>query len=353
MTLVAVPNLQYVSDEEPGIRRRRAGRGFMYLDRGGHPIRDDAVRQRIRALAIPPAWTDVWIAPDPDGHIQATGRDARGRKQYRYHNDWREFRDRLKFEHLLEFGAVLPAIRRRVDRDMARPDVSRDRVVATVVRLLELSLIRVGNEEYARDNDSYGLTTLRNRHARVNGTRLEFAFRGKSGKEHRTEVADRRVARAVKRLQELPGQHLFQCVGEDGALCPVGSSDVNEYLREVSGADVTAKEYRTWMGSVLAAGGLAALPPPQTQTEARQGLKDVIGAVSIELGNTPAVCRASYVHPTVIEEYEAGTLQDRWSMVPARSSRYLVVDERRLLALLRPRRRRRSARSENTRTRAA
>lgn len=345
MSLVAVPDLRYVSDDEPGFRRRKAGRGFAFLDVHGSVIRDDAVRARIRALAIPPAWTDVWICPDERGHIQATGRDARGRKQYRYHEQWRAFRDTLKFDHLVEFGAVLPEIRRTVDHDMSRPDVSRDRVVATIVRLLELSLIRVGNEEYARDNDSYGLTTLRTRHARVRGTQLEFAFRGKSGKEHRTRVSDRRVTRAVRRLQDLPGQMLFQYLDEDGALRPVGSGDVNEYLRTASGTDVTAKEYRTWMGSVLAAAGLAGLPAPESPAAARQGLKEVLTAVSRELGNTPAVCRASYVHPAVIAAYEDGTLADRWAEIPARSTRYLLADERRLLGLLRGRRRRRAPRA--------
>lgn len=345
MTLVAVPSLHYSADDGPGFRRRRAGRGFVYLDLDGRPIRDAHVVARIRALAIPPAWTDVWIAPDPRGHVQATGRDARGRKQYRYHDEWRELRDRLKFDHLLEFGAVLPRIRERVDRDMARPDVSRDRVVATVVRLLELSLIRVGNEDYARTNESYGLTTLRTRHLRLDGAQLEFVFRGKAGKEHRTQVSDRRVARAVRRLQELPGQLLFQYVNGEGAVCPVDSTDVNRYLRAASGADVTAKEYRTWMGTVLTARGLAALPAPGSPTEARNGLKAVVGSVSRELGNTPAVCRTSYVHPQVIEAYQDGSLRDRWAATGERGSRRLGRDERRLLAFLRipARRRRRSS----------
>jgi DNA topoisomerase-1 len=340
---IAVPDLRYASDEEPGLRRRRAGRGFALVGPDGKPVRDAAMRARVRALAIPPAWTDVWICADPDGHVQATGRDARGRKQYRYHAEWREFRDRLKFEHLAQFGAVLPKVRRQVDRDLRRPDVSRARVVATIVRLLEVSLIRVGNEEYARENNSFGLTTLRARHARVSGPHLEFAFRGKSGKEHRTRVEDRRVARAVKRLQDLPGQLLFQYVGEHGGLCPVDSADVNAYLREVSGADITAKEYRTWMGSVLAASRLAALPPPATVAESRAGLKDVVAEVSKELGNTPAVCRASYVHPIVIEAYEDGSLPERWSSVDARTTHLMTADERRFLALLRMRRRRRIA----------
>ena len=339
MTATPVDGLRYTSDEQPGLRRRRAGRGWVVLGPDGNAVRDDAVRTRVRMLAIPPAWTDVWISRDPRGHIQATGRDARGRKQYRYHADWRAFREQLKFDHLLEFGAVLPAVRRRVDDDLSRSDFSLDRVVATVVRLLELSLIRVGNEEYARTNQSYGLTTLRARHARVEGAELVFAFRGKSGKEHRTRVHDRRIARAVRRLQELPGQMLFQYVTPDGTLCPVDSSDVNDYLRNASGADITAKEYRTWMGSVMAASGLAALPPPETATEAREGLKLVLAEVSAELGNTPTVCRASYVHPTVIETYEDGTLPERWTATRARTTRLLTADERRLLALLKPRRR--------------
>lgn len=341
MSLVAVPDLTFLSDDGPGLRRRRAGRGFVILGPDGRTVRDDAVRARVRALAIPPAWTDVWISPDPASHIQATGRDARGRKQYRYHVAWREFRDRVKFDHLVEFGTVLPAVRRRVEHDLGVREITRDRVVATVVRLLELSLVRVGNEEYARTNGSYGLTTMRRRHAHVEGHRLELAFRGKSGKYHCTAVEDRRVARAVRQLQDLPGQVLFRYVGPDGELCPVGSSDVNAYLREVSGADITAKEYRTWMGSVLAASELAALPAPDSTAEARRLLMDVLRTVSVELGNTPAVCRAAYVHPAIIDAFEDGSLRDRWDDAVRRSPRLLTADERRLLAFLRSARRRR------------
>ena len=283
----------------------------------------------------------MWISPDPRSHIQATGRDARGRKQYRYHPAWREFRDRVKFDHLVEFGTVLPVVRRRVERDLAVREITRDRVVATIVRLLELSLVRVGNEEYARANGSYGLTTLRRMHARVEGHRLELSFRGKSGKDHRTQVEDRRVARAVPQLQELPGQVLFRYVGPDGELCPVGSSDVNDYLREVSGADITAKEYRTWMGSVLAASALAELPAPTSPTDARRSLMEVLRVVSADLGNTPAVCRASYVHPAVIAAFEEGSLGERWQAASGRGSRTLTADERRFLSFLRSSRRRR------------
>jgi len=335
---VPVPNLEYVSDEDPGITRRRAGRGFVYRDPRGVRLAEPSTLERVRAIAVPPAWTDVWIAPTADGHIQATGRDARGRKQYRYHPAWREFRDQVKFEHLRSFGAVLPSIRRQVASDLASDGVSRDRVIATVVRLLELSLIRVGNEEYARANGSYGLTTLRARHLHVEGSQLEFVFRGKSGKEHRARVSDRRVARAVRLLQDLPGQRLFQYLDDEGGLCPVGSADVNAYMRGAAGADVTAKEYRTWMGTVLAASRLAALPAPQSAAEARDGLKSVIGTVSRDLGNTPAVCRASYVHPRVITAFEEGSLNEQWASLSRRGSRQLGADERRLLAFLRVRR---------------
>lgn len=326
--------LHYTSDDAPGYRRRRAGRGFMFLDLDGEPIHDDAVRDRIKGIAIPPAWTDVWISPDPRGHLQATGRDARGRKQYRYHPEWVALRDEVKFDHLLDFGAALPDVRRAVDRDLRRRKLSHDRVVATVVRLLEESLVRVGNEEYARENGSYGLTTLRQRHAHVDGAELVLVFPGKGGKRHETHVDDRRVVTAVRRLEELPGQHLFRYRDDQGDLTPVESTDVNEYLQAASGHEITAKEYRTWMGSVLAARSLAALPSPESDREARHGVKEVVTDVSHELGNTPTVCRKSYVHPGIIRAYEHGTLAARWKGSPA-GSRRLSPDERRLLAFLR------------------
>jgi DNA topoisomerase-1 len=339
--LVSVPDLRYTADGEPGIRRRRAGRGFMYLDSGGRTVRDANVLERIRGLAVPPAWTDVWICASPDGHLQATGRDQRGRKQYRYHAQWRSFREHVKFDHLVEFGLALPKVRRRVDRDLARRDIGRERVIAAVVRLLELTTIRVGNEEYARENDSYGLTTLRSRHARIQGKKIELVFRGKSGVQHRASIEDRRVARVLHDCLQIPGQHLFQYV-EDEAHRAVQSGDVNDYLRECAATDVTAKDYRTWLGTLLAAAGLAALPPPGSEREAKRCIRQMLERVSTELRNTPAVCRASYVHPLILEEYTAGRLHDQWMHAARPSPRALIAPERRLLVVLgsaRPRRR--------------
>lgn len=326
--------LEYVSDEEPGIRRRRAGRGFTYVYADGRPVRSAAHLGRIRALAIPPAWTDVWIAREPNAHLQATGRDARGRKQYRYHPEWRTQRDAAKFERLLDFAAALPKIRRRVRRDLRAHDVTRGFVIAVVVRLLETSLVRVGNEEYARDNGSYGLTTLRDRHLRINGSHLDLVFAGKSGRVHTVSVHDPRLTRAVRRCRDLPGQVLFQYVDEQGRH-PIRSTDVNSYLRETADAEVSAKDYRTWVATVLAASAFAALTPPTTDRRAATTIGDVIGVVSAELGNTPAVCRASYVHPAVIDAFRTGSLRERWSPAPPASPRELISEERRLLRLLR------------------
>jgi DNA topoisomerase-1 len=331
----APPGLVYVSDEEPGFRRRRAGRGFYYLDAGGRRLDTPDQLERIRRLAVPPAWTDVWICRSARGHLQATGRDARGRKQYRYHAEWRLFRDRVKFDRMLEFGLALPGIRRRVDADLKERGLSRDRVVALVVRLLETSLVRVGNEEYARDNGSYGLTTLRDRHARFNGQSLVLSFNGKSGREYKTTVSDARLARAVRRCQELPGQLLFQYIDDDNEVRPVRSEDVNDYLRETSGLDVTAKDYRTWVGTLLASAALANLPAPTSERRATTAVNQVIEAVSNELGNTPAVCRASYVHPDVIEEFRVGRLAQQWAKAATSSPRGLIPEERRLVGLLR------------------
>jgi DNA topoisomerase-1 len=330
----APPGLVYASDEEPGLRRKRAGRGFYYVDASGKRVDAPTQLERIRRLAVPPAWTDVWICRSERGHLQATGRDARGRKQYRYHSEWRPFRDRVKFERMLEFGLALPAIRRRVDADLAERALSRDRVVALVIRLLETSLVRVGNEEYARDNGSYGLTTLRDRHARFEGQSLVLCFTGKSGREYKTTVSDPRLARAVRRCQELPGQLLFQYVDDD-EVRPVRSEDVNDYLRDTSGLDVTAKDYRTWVGTLLASAALASLPVPTSERRATTSVNQVIDAVSHELGNTPAVCRASYVHPDVIEEFRAGRLAQEWAKAATRGPRGLIPEERRLVGVLR------------------
>jgi DNA topoisomerase-1 len=300
--------LVYVSDEEPGIRRRRAGKGFTYKGPDGRAVRDAATLARIRALAIPPAWTDVWICPDPNGHIQATGRDAKNRKQYRYHPRWREVRDSTKYEHMLDFARALPAIRARIAEDMGRRGLSREKVLATVVHLLETTLIRVGNPEYADDNKSYGLTTLRDRHVDVEGGELRFEFKGKSGKKWRLRLKDRRIARIVKACQDVPGQHLFQYFDENGERQPVTSTDVNQYLREITGKDITAKDFRTWAGTVLAAMALHELESFDTKAAAKRNLRAAIEKVSARLGNTPTICRKCYVHPEVINSYLDGTL---------------------------------------------
>ena len=300
--------LRYVTDEEPGLRRRRAGKGWTFIGLDGRPIRDRARIAWLKRLAIPPAWTDVWICPDRRGHLQATGRDAKGRKVYRYHPRWRPARDEAKYGRMLAFARALPVIRQRVAEDLGRPGLPRDKVLATVVALLERTRIRVGNEEYARDNRSYGLTTLRTRHARVRGGRMTFEFTGKSGKEHEVEVADRRLARIVARCQELPGQQLFQYVDEDGERRPVASDDVNDYLREITGEDFTAKDFRTWAGTVLAAMALQEFREFDSEAEAKKNVVRAIERVAEKLGNTPAVSRASYVHPHVIDAYLEGDL---------------------------------------------
>jgi DNA topoisomerase-1 len=301
--------LRYATDARPGFTRRRAGRGFSYRDLDGLVIRDREVRSRIAALAIPPAWTDVWICPWPNGHLQATGRDARGRKQYRYHPRWGARRGVDKFERMIAFADALPAIRRRCDRDLALPGLPRDKVLAAVVRLLESTLIRVGNDEYARLNRSFGLTTLRDRHAHVTGTRVRFRFRGKSGAMHDVGLRDRRLAAIVRRCQELPGQELFQYVGEDGDVHDVTSDDVNGYLREITGGGFTAKDFRTWAGTVLAYRALRGLQPEDHGPAARRNVVQAIRMTAERLGNTPSVARGSYVHPAVLEAYLDGRLR--------------------------------------------
>jgi DNA topoisomerase I len=300
--------LRYVSDTMPGIMRKRAGKGFSYIGPDGKRISDKKEIARIRSLAIPPAYTDVWICPHPNGHIQATGRDARGRKQYRYHPRWREIRDETKFERMLEFSQLLPAIRARVERDLSRPGQSREKVIATVVRLLECTGIRVGNDEYARANRSFGLTTLRNRHVEISGSRLRFQFRGKGGKIHDVELTDRRLARIITRCQAVPGETLFQYVDAENARQTVDSGDVNDYLREITGQDFTAKDFRTWSGTILAVGALKELGPADTEREAKAAILKAIDQVAERLNNTRAVCRKYYVHPAVFETYQAGAM---------------------------------------------
>lgn len=295
--------LVYVSDSEPGITRRRAGKGFSYRDPDGKAVKDRETLDRIRSLAIPPAYTDVWICADPNGHIQATGRDARGRKQYRYHPRFREARDSTKYERMLDFAAALPALRARVDEDMSRRGMPREKVLATVVHLLETTMIRVGNADYAKQNKSHGLTTLNDRHVKVDGAKIRFRFKGKSGKEWDLGIRDRRVARIVKASQDLPGQHLFQYLDDEGERRSVTSGDVNAYLREISGTDITAKDFRTWTGTVLAALALAEYEKADSQAAAKRNVREAIEQVSARLGNTPTICRKCYVHPQVIDSY--------------------------------------------------
>jgi DNA topoisomerase-1 len=295
--------LTYVSDERPGIRRRRAGTGFSYLDPKGTKVTEPRTLKRIRRLAIPPAWTEVWICPTPNGHIQATGRDAKGRKQYRYHPAFREVRDSTKYERVLAFAQSLPALRAKIREHMALRGLPREKVLATVVYLLENTLIRVGNDDYARQNRSYGLTTLKDRHVEVDGAELRFAFKGKSGKTWNLSFRDRRVAKIVKACQELPGQELFQYVDGDGNRQDVTSGDVNAYLREISGQDVTAKDFRTWAGTVLAALALREFEAFDSQAKAKKNVRAAIERVASRLGNTPTICRKCYVHPEILSSY--------------------------------------------------
>jgi DNA topoisomerase-1 len=299
----AEAGLRYVTDNTPGYRRKANGEHFKYLDTHGKPIRDEERLLRIKRLAIPPAWTDVWICPSPAGHIQATGRDARRRKQYRYHDRWRALRDENKFDRLTEFARALPKIRRRVAQDIRLPGLPRQKVLATVVRLLQRTFIRIGNAEYARDNKSFGLTTIKNRHVKVKGDHLRFRFRGKSGRQHEVAITDRRIAKIVSKCQDLPGQDLFQYVSDEGEVRNVTSQDVNDYLREITNENFSAKDFRTWAGTVLAALALNAQSEFETKKQVKANLKTAICAVARLLGNTPAVCRKCYVHPAILEAY--------------------------------------------------
>ena len=300
--------LHYVSDTTPGIRRVRQGDAFAYLDPRGLPLEDAAELERIRKLVIPPAWTEVWICPAANGHIQVTARDAKGRKQYRYHPKYREVRDGTKFDRMLEFSQLLPELRDRVERDLAVPGLPRDKALATVVRLLEKTLIRVGNDEYARENKSYGLTTMRRRHVEVSGHTLRFDFRGKSRMLHSIAVTDRRVARIIQHMQELPGQELFQYLDEDEHRQTIDAGDINDYLRRIGGREVTAKDFRTWAGTMLAASALRELGPASSEKEARANIVKAVDQVAKRLGNTRAVCRKYYIHPVVLDAYLKGTV---------------------------------------------
>lgn len=333
--------LRYVTDESAGIRRQRRGAGFRYVGPAGKAIRDRETLVRIKSLVIPPAWENVWICPDPNGHLQATGRDARGRKQYRYHPRWREVRDEVKYDRLVTFASVLPKLRRRVRRDLKRRGLPREKVLAAVVQLLESTLIRVGNEEYAQTNESFGLTTMRNRHAQVNGSKIRFSFRGKSGVKHEIEFHDPRLAKIVNKCQDLPGQDLFGYLDDEGQPRDIGSADVNEYLREITGQDFTAKDFRTWAGTALAAQALREFEDFDSKAAAKRNVTQAIERVAARLGNTKAVCRKCYIHPAVIDAYMDRSLievvQQRTEEELRTSLPALPAEEAAVLALLQQR----------------
>jgi DNA topoisomerase-1 len=329
-------SLHYVTDQRPGYRRKGSAKRFRYVDPDGAPVNDQATLERIRALAIPPAWSQVWISRDPNGHLQATGRDARGRKQYRYHPRWRVVRDETKYGRMRQFGASLPKLRAAVAADLARPGLPREKVLATIVRLLETTFIRVGNDEYAKANGSFGLTTLRNRHVKVRGASIRFRFIGKSGQAHEIELNDRRLADLVRRCRDLPGQDLFQYQDEEGKPQPVSSADVNEYLRSVSGEEFTAKDFRTWAGTLIAAGNLPVARPFEGKTKGRRAMVAAAKLVAEDLRNTAAVCRKCYIHPAILDAYHDETLFERWKLAAAtrRSPRGLRRSEAALLRFL-------------------
>jgi len=328
--------LRHVTDARPGIRRQKLGGGFRYLDAQSRIVRDAETLTRIRSLAIPPAWTDVWISPDELGHVQATGRDARARKQYRYHSLWREVRDETKYDRMIAFATALGKIRRRTKLDLARTGLPREKVLAAAVQLLEKTLIRVGNEEYARTNGSFGLTTLHNRHVNVRGRRVTFRFRGKSGREHVIDLTDPRLATVVRRCRELPGQELFAYFDDAGEIHQIGSSDVNDYLREISSSDFTAKDFRTWVGTVLALRELQQHPEVSSLAEGKRNVVAAIESVARTLGNTKAVCRKSYIHPALLDAYLDGSMKTTApeSSKPRSSQR---ADEAKLLQILKAR----------------
>lgn len=331
--------LRYVTDQSPGIVRETAGKTIRFKDAEGRVVKDAATLARIKRLAIPPAWTEVWICPQANGHIQATGRDARRRKQYRYHPDWSSVRDGAKFERMIAFGRALPRIRARVARDMSRGRLDRRKVLATMVRLLETTLVRIGNEEYAKQNHSFGLSTMRDRHVKIARGTLHFEFRGKSGKDHEIDLHDPRLASIVRQTQELPGQDLFQYLDENGEVQKIGSNDVNEYLREIAGEEFSAKDFRTWAGTVLAAVALREFEKFETKSQARKNLVQAIEHVAGRLGNTPSVCRKCYIHPVVMESYLDGVTLERIeakaNQALRRGSTDLNAEERAVLAFLR------------------
>jgi DNA topoisomerase-1 len=338
-THAAEAHLRYVNDQTPGISRTHAGKSFKYVDAKGKAVRDADELNRIRSLAIPPAWEDVWICPWDNGHIQAVGRDARGRKQYRYHNRWREVRDASKYDHMIQFARALPKIRRTVQRHLKLKGLPRERVLAAIVRIMEMTLIRVGNDEYAKNNHSFGLTTMRDCHAKIRGKKVVFEFRGKSGVEHEIDFEDQRLAKIVRDCQDLPQQELFAYLDETGEQRDVTSTDVNDYLREITGADFTAKDFRTWAGTVLAARALQEIKAFDSNAAAKRNVKSAIEKVAGRLGNTVAVCRKCYVHPDVINSYLDGTLADRLGKKAAKelSRGGLPSEEAAVLGLLQSR----------------
>jgi DNA topoisomerase-1 len=336
--------LKYVTDETPGIRRKRVGTGFTYVGPGGRPVRDEETLRRIKALVIPPAWTEVWICAESNGHLQATGYDARGRKQYRYHARFREVRDQTKYNRMLEFARVLPKVRRQVKRDLRLHGLPRRKVLAAVVKLLETTLVRVGNDEYAKSNHSFGLTTLRDRHAKINGSKVTLEFKGKSGVEHEIDLSDARLAKIVKACQDLPGQELFQYRDDEGQVRDVGSADVNQYIQEVAGNGFTAKDFRTWAGTVLAAMALQEVRTFDSKAQAKKNVVRAVERVAEKLGNTKAVCRKCYIHPAILETYLDGDLsrmlEKQAGAKLARELKSLRPEEAMVLSLLHERLRR-------------
>jgi DNA topoisomerase I len=336
--LAKASRLRYVTDDLPGITRKRNRKGFLYFDPHGRRLRQPENLRRIKSLAIPPAWEQVWISPWADSHLQATGRDARGRKQHRYHARWREVRDQTKFDRMSAFGRVLPDLRRRLSRDMAHPGLPRDRVLATVVKLLETTLIRVGNEEYARHNRSFGLTTMRSTHVKVTGAKLQFEFRGKGGKTFSLDFNDRRLAKIVNHCQDLPGQELFQYIDEEGRPRTISSSDVNDYLRNVTRQDFTAKDFRTWAGTVLAIRAFREVKHYDSKAHAQRNIVNAVEMVARKLGNTRSVCRKCYIHPAIIDSYVDGSLLNTLSQKAHRESTQslnkLTPDELTVMAIL-------------------
>jgi len=331
--------LVYTTDDSPGIRRIKRGKSFAYADANQRPVKNKETLGRIRSLVIPPAWTDVWICSSPRGHLQATGRDARGRKQYRYHPKWREVRDGTKYERVIAFGHALPHVRRRTDADLRREGLPREKVLAAVVRLLEKTFIRVGNDEYARDNRSFGLTTMRDGHVRISGSTVRFIFRGKAGVEHALALDDRRLAKIVKQCRDLPGQELFQYKDEHGTVVDIGSADVNAYLKEITGEEFTSKDFRTWAGTVLASQLLREYEHVDSEARAKKNVVAAIEQVAKQLGNTRAVCRKCYVHPAVIDAYMDGTMM-RTAAQRARTAKAvgkLTAAETAVLSLLQKR----------------